>query len=350
MILPKTTLAAILVKQKKELVIDEIQIPKSLDVGQVLLKYFYSGICGSQIGEIDGVKGPDRWLPHLLGHEASAQVLSVGPGVSRVNPGDFVVGHWKPSGGIEGKPPKYNWKGKVVNAGFITTFNEFGIASENRLTKISKYENLKTAALYGCAVTTGFGLVVNKLSSTLGKNVVVFGAGGIGLSIIQALKIAGANEIIAVDLYESKLRLAKKCGATITINSKKINAWEMLNKRFKKVNLDVFIDNTGNTEVMARGYEILSKTGELIFVGVPSFKNKLKINTLPLHFGKCISGTHGGETNPELDIPRYMTLLKNKKIDLEEIVTKTDVLKNINHVIENIKNGKIAGRAILKFS
>ena len=92
---------------------------------------------------------------------------------------------------------------------------------------------------------------------------------------------------------------------------------------------------------MARGYEILSKTGELIFVGVPSFKKKLKISTLPLHFGKCISGTHGGETNPELDIPRYMTLLKNKKIDLEEIVTKTDVLKNINHVIENIKTVKL---------
>ena len=79
----------------------------------------------------------------------------------------------------------------------------------------------------------------------------MFGA-EIGLSVIQALKIASANEIIAVDLYESKLRLAKKCGSQITINSKKINAWEMLNKRFKKVNLDVFIDNTGNTEVWQR--------------------------------------------------------------------------------------------------
>ena len=143
MSIPKTTIAPILVKHKKELVIDEIQIPKSLDVGQVLVKYFYSGICGSQIGEIDGVKGPDRWLPHLLGHEASAQVLAIGPGVSRVNPGDFVVAHWKPSGGIEGKPPKYQWKGKVVNAGFVTTFNEFGIASENRLTKISKTKTSK---------------------------------------------------------------------------------------------------------------------------------------------------------------------------------------------------------------
>ena len=155
--------------------------------------------------------------------------------MSRVNPGDFVVAHWKPSGGIEGKPPKYQWKGKVVNAGFVTTFNEFGIASENRLTKISKYENLKTAALYGCAVTTGFGLVVNKLSSTLGKNVVVFGAGGIGLSVIQALKIAGANEIIAVDLYESKLRLAKKCGATITVNSKKSMFGKFLTNVLRKL-------------------------------------------------------------------------------------------------------------------
>ena len=78
---------------------------------------------------------------------------------------------------------------------------------------------------------------------------------------------------------------------------------------------------------MARGYDILSRTGELIFVGVPTFKNKLKINTLPLHFGKYVSGTHGGETNPEQDIPRYMMLLKNRNIDLEQIVTKTDVLR-----------------------
>ena len=347
--LPSETQAAILVKQKKDLVIDKIELPKSLEVGQVLLRYFFSGICGSQIGEIDGVKGPDKWLPHLLGHEGSGKVLAVGPGVSRVEPGDCVVAHWKPAVGIEAKTPKYLWKGKIVNAGFVTTFNEFGIASENRLTKIPSSENLKTAALYGCAVTTGFGLVENKISSALGKNIVVFGAGGIGLSIIHALNVSGATDILAVDLFESKLKLAKNCGATKIINSKKHDPWKILKTYSQKYGVDIFIDNTGNTEIMEKGYELISRNGELIFVGVPNFKKKVRIRTLPLHFGKYISGTHGGETLPDSDIPRYMRLLTKKNINLEKIVTKTDSLNNINKLIKNIKSGAVAGRAVIKF-
>ena len=97
---PKVTRAAILVEQRQPLVVDEIALPDHLDVGQVLIELAYSGICGSQLGEIDGVKGPDKWLPHLLGHEASGTVMAVGPGVRHVKPGDTVVAHWKPSLGI----------------------------------------------------------------------------------------------------------------------------------------------------------------------------------------------------------------------------------------------------------
>ncbi len=349
MAIPKKTLAAILVKQKKELVVDQVELPEKLEIGHVLVKFHYSGICGSQIGEIDGIKGPDKWLPHLLGHEGSGEVLCVGPGVSRVKPGDHVVAHWKPAGGIESKTPKYKWKGSVVNAGFVTTFNEFGIVSENRLTKISKTNNLKTAALYGCAVTTGFGLVENKLSSVLGKNVVVYGAGGIGLSIIHALTLSGANQIIAVDCFESKLRVAKLCGASKLINSKKVDAQSRLKNISKLDEINIFIDNTGNTDVMSFGYELISRDGELIFVGVPNFKNKIKFHTLPLHFGKSITGTHGGETDPEKDIPKYMQLLKTRKIDLEKIISETGTLKNINKLIQRVKEGKVSGRAVIAF-
>ena len=99
---------------------------------------------------------------------------------------------------------------------------------------------------------------------------------------------------------------------------------------------------------MEKGYELISKNGELIFVGVPNFK-KGKIRTLPLHFGKCISGTHGGEALPDSDIPRYMRLLTKRNINLEKIVTKTDTLNNINKLIKNIKSGAVAGRAVIKF-
>ena len=110
------TAAAILVEQRKPLVIDEVEIPP-LGYGQFLAQIHTSRICGSQLGEIDGVKGPDKYLPHLLGHEGGATVMEVGPEVKHVKPGDRVVLHWRPGRGIEARPPIYKWNGKNVNAG-----------------------------------------------------------------------------------------------------------------------------------------------------------------------------------------------------------------------------------------
>ena len=107
------TKAAILVAQKKDLVIDELEIP-SLDVGKILVEIKATRICGSQLGEIDGIKGPDNYLPHLLGHEAGGIVREVGPMVSKVKPGDHVVCHWRPSPGISGPCPQYDWNGKKL--------------------------------------------------------------------------------------------------------------------------------------------------------------------------------------------------------------------------------------------
>jgi S-(hydroxymethyl)glutathione dehydrogenase/alcohol dehydrogenase len=136
MIIPKTMKAAILVEQRQPLVVDEVELPSVLEVGQVLVKVHYSGICGSQLGEIDGAKGEDKFLPHLLGHEASGTVEAIGPGVKHVNLGDTVVLHWRKGLGIEGAPPVYKWRGQKLNAGWIATFNEYAIVAENRVTAI----------------------------------------------------------------------------------------------------------------------------------------------------------------------------------------------------------------------
>src|SRR5947207_9225117 len=116
--------AAILVELKKPLVIEEIESPP-LRFGQVLVKILCSGICGAQINEIEGAKGPDKFLPHLLGHEGSATVLDVGAGVKTVRKGDRVVMHWRPSQGIQSETPDYSWNGRKVNAGWVTTFNNY---------------------------------------------------------------------------------------------------------------------------------------------------------------------------------------------------------------------------------
>ena len=347
--LPKTTKAAVLVAQKQALEIVEIQLPNQLEIGQVLVELAYSGICGSQLGEIDGVKGPDAWLPHLLGHEGSGKVLAIGPGVKYVAPGDDVVLHWKPSQGIEAAPAKYQWDNQVVNAGWVTTFNHHAVISENRLTKIDASADLKTAALYGCAITTGFGVIDNRAKLKLGETVVVFGSGGIGLNIVQAAHLAGASQIIAIDRFDHRLALSKACGASTVINSTTQNPWEKLQAIFTKQGPDVFIDNTGNPEIIANGYELISPKGRVILVGVPAKGQKTSLHTLPLHFGKTITGTHGGETMPQADIPRYMSLFHARQIDLNGLISEIRGLDQINLMISNMRDGTSAGRCLIEF-
>ena len=163
------TEAAILVEQSKDLVIDEVEIPR-LDFGQVLVEVKLTRICGSQIGEIDGVKGPDKWLPHLLGHEAGGDVVEVGPKVATVRSGDRVVLHWRPGEGIQASPPRYDWNGRAVNGGHITTFSRYAIVSENRVTRVAGDVCYETCTLLADTLTTGFGVVNNDARVRIGES------------------------------------------------------------------------------------------------------------------------------------------------------------------------------------
>src|SRR5438445_6597606 len=198
--------AAILVELKKPLVIEEIESP-SLRFGQVLVKILCSGICGAQINEIEGAKGPDKFLPHLLGHEGCATVLEAGEGVKTVRKGEKVVMHWRPSNGIQSETPTYRWQGKPVNAGWVTTFNDYAIVSENRLTPIPADFDPKLAPLFGCAITTAIGVINNNAHVKVGQSVVVFGVGGVGLCIAQAAQMVSAYPVVAIDVVESKLEM-----------------------------------------------------------------------------------------------------------------------------------------------
>lgn len=342
--------AAILVEQEKPLVIADIALPEELKPGQVLVKVHYSGICGSQLGEIDGVKGPDKYLPHLLGHEGSGTVIAVGPAVKYVKPDNKVVMHWRKGQGIESEPPFYTWDGKKVNAGWVTTFNEYAIVAENRLTVIPDDSDMEVAALFGCAVTTGFGVVVNNARLTIGESVVVFGAGGVGLNIIQAASLVSAYPIIAVDLFDNRLELAKEMGATHLINGKKEDARKSIQEIISEEGLDVFIDNTGNPEIIQMGYEITKPWGRVILVGVPRKDNNISIYSLPIHFGKTLKGSHGGETIPQEDIIRYFRLYQGGMLLLRPLITDRFNLTEINEAIAQMKNGKITGRCLIKLN
>ena len=140
--------AAILEDLNAPLVLDEIE-SQPLDVGQVLVRVHSSGICGAQLNEIAGTKGPDKFLPHLLGHEGGGVVVEAGPGVTAVKAGDHVVLHWRKGAGIHAKPGKYLWNGRTVNSGWVTTFSEYSVVSENRVTPVPKDLPFEIAALMG---------------------------------------------------------------------------------------------------------------------------------------------------------------------------------------------------------
>jgi Zn-dependent alcohol dehydrogenase len=345
--IPKSMNAAILVEQNKPLVFDQVELPKALEVGQVLVKIHCSGICGSQLGEIDGVKGEDKYLPHLLGHEATGIVQSVGNGVKFVKSGDHVVLHWRKGQGIESIPPRYTWKGKPLNAGLIATFNEYAIVSENRVTPIDANTDMEIASLYGCAVTTGFGVIENNAKIKLGESVVIFGAGGVGLNIVQAANLLSAYPIIAVDLHDDRLDLAMKMGATHTINSNKVDAKAKIVEILKGQEVDAFIDNTGQPAIIEMGYELTSPKGRIVLVGVPKKGETVNIYSLPLHFGKTISGSHGGETVPHEDIPRYQKLHDVGRIQLKPLITDYFKLNEINTAIQKMRSGEVAGRCLI---
>jgi len=341
--------AAILVEQKAPLVIADIELPDKLNYGQILVKLICSSICGSQIGEIKGVKGPDKFLPHLLGHEGGGIVLETGPGVTKAKKDDHVVLHWRKGDGIESPTPKYKWGHKLVNAGWVTTFNEYAIVSENRVTPIPKEIDFEVASLMGCAVTTGFGVINNDAKLKIGESIAVFGSGGVGLNEIQGASLVSADPIIAIDIYDQKLDLAKKFGATHIINSKNSDVKEEIIKIVGSKGVDVVIDNTGIGKVIEQAYEITSSTGKTILVGVLPVDEKINIYSLPLHFGKIITGSHGGNANPSTDIPRYINLYRQGRLDIKNMITHYFSLEEINQAI-TVMCGGSAGRCIVKMN
>lgn len=344
---PAKARAAILFELKKPLVVADIKLPQMLFAGQVLVKVHYSTICGAQINEIDGAKGPDKFLPHLLGHEASGTILAIGPGVKTVKAGDRVVLHWRPSDGIQAEPAIYQYQGKVINAGWVTTFQNYTVVSENRLTVIPSDFDLKLAPLFGCAVTTAMGVINNDAQVKIGQSVVVFGVGGVGLNIVQAASMVSAFPIVGIDLVSGKLLLARKFGATHTFNAKTINN---LDNKIKRIvgdaGADVVIDTTGNARVIERSYQLTHPDGKTILVGVPSKADKVSIYTLPLHFKKILKGSHGGGSLPHVDIPRYLNLYRIGKLKLNGIITHQYPLGRINEALGLMRKGA-AGRVLI---
>jgi len=342
--------AAVLFDIGKPLKILDLVFPP-LKPGQVLVDVAYSGICQSQLLEVRGKRGHDRFLPHTLGHEGSGTVEAVGDGVQKVKVGDRVVLSWIKGTGADVPSTVYGSSEGPVNSGAISTFMHRTITCENRVVRIPDSMPLREAALLGCAVATGAGIVFNTAQVTPGVSLAVFGMGGVGLSSVLAASAAQAKTIVAVDPVWPRLELAQKLGATNLLNSVSQDPVEAIMDLTDGQGVDYCIEAAGSQDAMEASFRAVRASGGLcVLAGNLPHGNWIRIDPFDLIRGKRIMGSWGGATVPDRDIPRYADLYLAGKLRLDAMIGREYLLTEINQALDDLERGRISGRGLIAFS
>ena len=338
--------AAVLEKNFQPLKIKNIFLKDELKKNQILVQIYYSGICGSQIGEINKVKGKDNYLPHLLGHEGTGKIININKKFkSQFKIGEEVILHWQKSNGKNCvNPIYYDSYNKKVNAGWVTTFNNFAIVSENRLTKLPKDISKKEGVLFGCGLTTAYGALFNNININKIKKekILLTGFGMIGQIMLKFISVLGVSDITVVENNYNKILLLKK-------NYKNVKIFT--NTKFiKKEVFDIAFETTGLNKLIEYSYNNIINKGKLILIGVPSYDQKIRINTLGINYGKKIIGSYGGNINPKKDIPKIFKFVKKNKIKLKDFFSGPYKFEKINDILKKIQSGVIIKKPLIKFN
>ncbi|PCI30375.1 hypothetical protein COB55_00200 [Candidatus Wolfebacteria bacterium] len=343
--------AVILEKVNGELLVGEVGLT-DVSFGQVLVKVIMSGICGAQLQEIAGNKNNARFMPHLLGHEGCGIVEEVGVGVTKVKKGDKVVMHWRKGDGIESDFPKYTYNGNIISGGKVTTLSEYSIVSENRITPVPQDTPNELCALLGCGLSTALGTVNEEANVKFGESVLIIGAGGLGVNLVTAAKLASAYPIIIVDVTDSKKEICESLGANLYINCTTHNISSEIEKAFGITEIDVIIDTSGNKQSLEETIQLLSGTGRFIFVGQPKPGESVELKNAVHLFegdGKKIMATQGGGFSPGRQIARYVRMHQAGVLSIEGIISHTMKLDDINEAIHLVRSGQ-AGRIMIELS
>lgn len=328
-----------LVSKKKLKIIHE-DINFNLDDKKVLIKILYSGICRSQLMEIDMMRGKDLYLPHLLGHEAIGIVKQIGKKIKKVKTGDKVVLSWIKGRGISSKGGKFNLKNKkTINYGPITTFSNYAIISEDRCFKVHKNFPNKIGSFFGCSILTGAGMIFNHTKISKKHSVVIIGIGGIGLAALLALKCLGKKDTLIIENNKSRHKLIKKIGFKNIFSSNEKNLHDKIKKITNNKLYDICIESAGKTDTIELGISIINNLGKLIFASHPSFNQKIQIDPHDLIKGKMIFGSWGGNSKPDTDIIKFYNLYKKNNL-LRFLNPKVYPFKNIKIAIEDFRKGR----------
>ena len=316
-----------------------------LGCGQILVKLAYSGVCHSQLMEVRGRRGEDPHLPHLLGHEGSGQVIEVGEGVTKVRPGDLVVLGWIKGGGLDGGGSKYRCgcMSQPLNAGGVTTFNEFALVSENRVVPLPAGVPLDVAVLFGCAVPTGAGIITNDLRPPPGSSIAVFGLGGIGMSALMATMLFHCSKVIVVDVSDDKLALARSFGATHAIDARLVDPVAEIRALTSGGGVDYAVEASGQTSVIEQAFTSVRRAGGVcVFASHPQLGSRISIDPYELICGKQIRGSWGGSSDPDRDVPMFAGLYREGKLPLEKLITKRYQLDSINEALDDLEQHRVA--------
>ena len=351
--------------------IEEVELdgPKE---GEVLVQVAGAGLCHSDLSVINGSR--PRPVPMVMGHEAAGIVRDVGPGVKDLKPDDHVVFSFVPCcGGCSmcavGRAPlcepayEAAITGQLLHGGRrfsvsggeeinhhqgVSGYSEFTVAAPESLIKIEKSYPLETATLFGCAIMTGVGAVVNTAKVQPGTTTAVFGVGGVGLSVVLGLKLVGAYPIIAVDTLMNKLDLAKQAGATHLINASEVDPVSALRDLTGGGATDVF-EAVGSEKALGQAYAATRKGGRTITVGLPSPESELRIPALSIVAEeRQLLGSYMGSCVPKRDIPRFLELYREGRLQVDVLNSRFISLDQVNEGFDALDQGEVA-RQIIKF-
>jgi len=361
--------AAIFRKPHEPLTIESVEIDKPSG-REVLVRTAATGVCHSDLHVVDG---QGRWpldRPIVLGHEGAGVVEAVGADVTTLRPGDHVVaclsgfcgscaqclaGH--PNlcvGGLvtraDAAPPRLSQQGEPLRQFIgISSYAEHMLLHENSVVKIDPALPLDRAALVGCGVLTGVGAALRTSGLQAGQTVAVFGCGGVGLAIVQGARIGGARQIIGVDVFDGKLEMAKRVGATHVVNSANDDPVKAVRALTGGAGVDHAFEAVGNARLVRQAIESLAIRGTATIVGVLPPDATIEFPWMAIRPECRVQTSRMGSNRFRLDIPLYLEFYRQGRLLLDEMVTRRGRLEDINEAFRAMKAGEVA-RTVLTFN
>jgi S-(hydroxymethyl)glutathione dehydrogenase/alcohol dehydrogenase len=360
--------AAVFRKVHEPLTIEAVDIDKPQG-REVLVRTVATGVCHSDLHVVDGLSRYPTDLPFVLGHEGAGVVEAVGGDVTSMRVGDHVVaclsgfcgtcpqclsGHPNVcTGGIVARPeagmPRVSQNGKPFRQfANIASYAEHMLLHENSLVRIDPDLPLDRAALVGCGVLTGVGAALRTSGLQAGQTVAVYGCGGVGLSIIQGARIGGARQIIAVDMFDSKLEMARSVGATHFVNTAQDDPVEKIRALTGDLGVDHAFEAVGMAKLCRQAIESLAVRGTATIVGVLPADATIEFPWLAIRPECKVQTSRMGSNQFRTDIPNYLEFYRQGRLKLDEMISRRGRLDDINEAFRAMKAGEVA-RTVLMF-